>query len=96
MTKYNIDEDAILTEVKEYELDRGENLGRLRISIHRVIEGGELDLYLAVPNLLIRSSDEKYIAKGKSEEEALVTCLDLIKGVPSEQIFPILKQDNEV
>lgn len=50
MAKYNIDEDSILTEVKEYDLDRGLNLGRLRISVYRVIAGGKSGLFVAVPN----------------------------------------------
>jgi len=95
MTKYNIDEDSILTEIKEYELDRGTDLGRLRISVHRVIEGGQPGVFLAVPNLLIGSCDGNYIAEGKSEEEALTNCLDKIKGIPSEQIFPSLREVRE-
>jgi hypothetical protein len=95
MTKYNIDENAILTEIKEYELDRGPDLGRLRISIHRVIEGGKSGYFLAVPNLLGYSSKEKYITEGESEEEVLANCLDKMKGLPGEEIFPKLKEAKE-
>ena len=94
MEKYNIDDDAILTEVKKYELDRGPGLGRLRIDIHQVIAGGDPAVFVAVPNLILGSVDKKYIAKGKTAEEALSKCLDLIKGVPSDQIIPRLKNGN--
>ena len=95
MAKYNIDEDAILTEVKRYELDRGPDLGRLRIDVHRVIVGGEPGIFIAVPNLILGGTDEKYMAKGNSEEEALTKCLDLIKGVPTDQIIPRLREGDK-
>jgi hypothetical protein len=95
VAKYNIDEDATLTEVKRYELNRGPGFGRLSIDIHRVITGGESGLFIAVPNLILYSADKKYMAKGNSEEEALTKCLDLIKGVPTDQIIPRLPESNE-
>lgn len=97
MTKYNIDEDAILTEVKQYTLDRGAGpgLGRLGIDVHRVIAGGKSGIFIAVPNLLHFGADGKYLAKGESEEEALAKCLDLIKGVPTDQIIPKLRKAAE-
>lgn len=95
MTKYNIDEDAILTEVKQYELDRGTGLGRLRIDVHRVIAGGKPGIFIAVPNLIVGGTEDKYIAKGESEEEALAKCLDLIKGVPTDQIIHRLRKAAE-
>jgi hypothetical protein len=88
MAKYNIDKDSILTEVKKYDLDRGPGLGRLIIDVHRVIAGGKLGLFFAVPNLVIGGTDPKYIAEGESEEEALTKCLELVKSVPSNKIIP--------
>lgn len=87
MAKFNIEEGSILTEVKNYELDRGPGNGRLIISVHKLIAGSdEPNLFMAVPNLVVKSAKDEYIANGKSEEEALMKCLDLIKGIPTNQI----------
>ena len=56
MTKYNIDEDTILSKVKKCELDRDPSLGRLRIDVHQVIAGSKLGLFIAVPNVIVRGS----------------------------------------
>jgi hypothetical protein len=87
MTKYNIDEGDVLTEVKKYELTRESNLGRLFIDVHKVIEGKKTGLYVAIPGLILGGTKDKYITTGESAEEALAKCLDLVKGVPTEQII---------
>lgn len=94
MAKYNIDKDSFLTEVKRYDLDRGPDLGYLRIEVHRVMAGVEkVGSFIAFPTqLLVGDTEDEYVAKGETAEEALTTCLDLIKGVPTEQIFPTLQQ----
>jgi len=93
MTNYNLDDDAILTEVKRYELDRDQRLGRLFIDIHRVVTGEKENMFLAVPNLGVGGTEQKYITKGSSEEEVLISCLNLIRGVPASDIIPILKSE---
>ena len=97
MAKYNIDENSFLTEVKRYDLDRGPDLGYLRIEVHRVMAGVEkVGSFIAFPTqLLVGDTEDEYVAKGETAEEALTTCLDLIKGVPTEQIFPTLHQFDE-
>ena len=89
MTKYNIDENSFLTGVKRYDLDRGKNLGYLRIEVHRVLAGSEkVGLFIAFPTqFIIDEADKRYSSEGKSEEEALAKCLDLVKGVPNDEIF---------
>lgn len=88
MLKFNIEEGTILSEVKQFELNRGSELGRLCISVHKVIAGGDkLGAFAAIPNLIIKNAYPKYSVIGNSEEEVLTKCLDLIKGVPTNQII---------
>lgn len=90
MAKFNIEEGSILTEIKNFELERGPGIGRLLISVHKLIAGGDkTNLYMAIPNLLVKNAKDEYIATGSSEEEALMKCLDLIKGVPINQIINV-------
>lgn len=97
MSKYNIDKDSFLTEVKRFDLDRGPDLGYLRLEVHKVLAGVEkVGLFIAFPaQFLIGEADEKYSSEGETEEEALTKCLDLIKGVPNDRIFPELKVSEE-
>ena len=88
MSEYNIDDDSVLSAVNRYELDRDPSLGRLLIDVHRVIAGGKPNTFIAVPNLIIGGTEDKYITTGSSEEEALKKCLDLVKGVPTPEIIP--------
>ena len=87
--KYDLDDEAILTEVKKYELDRGPKLGRLFIDVHKVIAGADKGHYIAIPNLLLGRTKQEFIAKGKTEEEALSECLKLIKSVSINEIIEI-------
>jgi hypothetical protein len=97
VAKYNIDKDSFLTEVKRYDLDRGPDLGYLRIEVHRVIAGVEkVGLFIAFPTqLLIGDTEDKFVAKGETAGEALTKCLDLVKGLPAEQIFSKMQQFDE-
>ena len=97
MLKYNIDDGSLLTEVKRYDLDRGSDLGYLRIEVHKVVAGSEkVGQFIAFPvQLLIGESDEKYSTEGKSEEEALTKCLNLIKGKPNDEIFGYPEETDE-
>lgn len=87
MPNFNIEEGSILSEVKQFELDRGPEQGRLFINVYKVIAGAEIGLCIAIPNLVIKNAHDKYSAIGNSEEEALMKCLDLIKGIPINQII---------
>ncbi len=46
--------------------------------------------YVAALNIIIAEPHQKYVVVGASEEEVLAKCLDLIKGVPTKDIFPSL------
>ena len=99
MTEYNLDDGAFLSEVKQYDLSRGQDLdGRLSINVHKIIAGENVGNYVAAPNIAIGEPHQKYVVVGPSEEEVLAKCLDLIKGVPARDIFPSLSlvpQENE-
>jgi len=86
MTDYNLDEGAVLSEVKRYALYQGKERGQLFIDVYRTIAGPEKEKYLAMPNLIFAVTKREFITAGETEDEALRKCLDLVKGVPPEDI----------
>lgn len=88
MAKFTLDNDSILTEVKNFELIRGFEQKRLNITVHKIIAGCDhVGIYKAIPNMIIKNARSEYTAIGNSEEEALTKCLNLIKGVSIEKIM---------
>jgi len=93
MTKFALDDNSWLSEVKNFELNRGFEQKRLNITVHKVLAGCDnVGKYVAIPNLMIKNARQEYTAIGTSEEEALIKCLNLIKGVPLENIIDGIAQ----
>jgi len=86
VNEYSIKSDELLTRVTKYELSRADS--HLRIDVHEIIAGEDAGSFLAIPNLIIGRTEEKYIGRGSSIEEALKDCLSRIQGVSSETIIP--------
>jgi len=84
--EYNIDSGELLTRVTKYELNRADS--HLRIDVHEIIAGEDTGSFLAIPNLIIGKTEEKYIGRGSSIDDALKDCLSRIKGISSETIVP--------
>jgi hypothetical protein len=72
--------EEILARVHKFKLFRSE--GNLYIDIYESLTGAPGNRFVAVPNLLIRESDEKYFGVGDSKKAALADCLTKIKDVP--------------
>ena len=86
-TNYNINEGEILSEISsKYELDREGK--RINIEIRKIIQGNYTRNYIAIPTILTNNSDIKYCGSGTLEVEALQDCLNKIKNIPFETIFP--------
>jgi hypothetical protein len=79
--------EEILARVHKFKLFRSE--GNLYIDIYESLGGSAGNRFVAVPNLLIRESDEKYFGVGDSRKTALADCLKKIKDVPIETIVPL-------
>jgi hypothetical protein len=79
--------EEILARVHKFKLFRSE--GNLYIDIYEPIAGSPGNRFVAVPNLLIRESDEKYFGVGDSKKTALADCLKKIKGIPIASIVPL-------
>jgi hypothetical protein len=59
------------------------------IRVHEVLTGRNKGRFIAVPYLVV-FGDFSFYGEGTSGEEALEQCLNKIKGVPIEDIFPRL------
>ena len=90
MSDFMLNENDILSKVTKYELNR-EN-GRMWIDVHKFLAGTKENLYIAIPSLLVSEANKEYMAKGETEEEALKKCLEKIKDVPSNKIFPTVNR----
>ena len=76
----------ILTRVTRYNLIRDQRM--LYIDVHETMAGKLAGRYVAVPNLINIVARQEYQGVGESEEAALEDCLNKIKGIPVESIFP--------
>lgn len=76
----------ILTRVTKYNLIRSGRM--LYIDVHEALAGKLAGKFVAVPNLINIVAVQEYQGTGETEKEALGDCLDKIKGVAFEAIFP--------
>jgi hypothetical protein len=81
-----LDDDEILARVHRFKLFRGE--GNLSIDVYEAVLGKPPHRFIAVPNLLLKESEERYFGVGDTKKDALTDCLRKIKAVPIEQIVP--------
>ena len=87
MTEFIIDINDTLTKVTKYELIRGGGQ-RIPIEVHRIIAGSRGSPFVAIPVLVV-TANQRYFGKGHSEDEALQDCINLISGVPFNEIFSL-------
>lgn len=76
----------ILTRITRYNLIRKGRM--IYIDVHQKIQGNLAGDYIAVPNLVNIVAKPEHQGAGRSEQEALESCLKKIKGLNIEEVFP--------
>ena len=79
-------EDEILARVHRFKLFRNE--GNLYIDVYEAVLGKPPHKFIAVPNVLLKESEETFFGVGDTKKDALTDCLKKIRAVPIEQIVP--------
>jgi hypothetical protein len=79
-------DDEILARVHRFKLFRSE--GNLFIDVYEAVLGKPPHKFIAVPNLLIKESEESFFGVGDTKKDALTDCLKKIRAVPIEAIVP--------
>jgi len=79
-------DDEILTRVHRFKLFRNE--GNLSIDVYEAVLGKPPHKFIAVPNLLLKESEESFFGVGDTKKDALTDCLKKIRAVPIEEIVP--------
>jgi hypothetical protein len=79
-------DDEILARVHRFKLFRNE--GNLYLDIYEAVLGKPPHKFIAVPNLLLKESEEKFFGVGDTKKDALTDCLKKIRAVPIEEIVP--------
>ena len=79
-------EDEILARVHRFKLFRNE--GNLYIDVYEAVLGKPPHKFIAVPNLLVKESEEPFFGVGDTKKDALTDCLKKIRAVPIEEIVP--------
>lgn len=79
-------DDEILARVHRFKLFRNE--GNLYIDVYEAVLGKPPHKFIAVPNLLLKESEEKFFGVGDTKKDALTDCLKKIRAVPIEEIVP--------
>jgi hypothetical protein len=93
---FDLNETDILTKVSKYNLISSGRM--IHIDIHEAVFGTLAGKFVAVPNLINIIAKQEYQGVGDTEKEALQDCLEKIKGVALEDLFPkkepVHKTDN--
>ncbi len=76
----------ILTRVSRYNLIRNGRM--IYIDVHKKIQGKLAGDFIAVPNLVNIVAKPEHQGKGNTEQESLEDCLNKIKGLNMEDLFP--------
>jgi len=79
-------DDEILARVHRFKLFRSE--GNLSIDVYEAVLGKPPHKYIAVPNLLLKESEETFFGVGDTKKDALTDCLKKIRAVRIEEIVP--------
>jgi hypothetical protein len=79
-------EDEILARVHRFKLFRNE--GNLYIDVYEAVLGKPPHKFIAVPNLLLKESEERFFGVGDTKKDALTDCLKKIRAVPIQEIVP--------
>ncbi len=80
-------EKDILTKVSKYSLIRNGRM--IYIDLHQRIQGNLAGAFIAVPNLINIVAKPEHQGAGSNEEQALEDCLEKIKGLNIEDLFPV-------
>jgi len=83
---YDLKENDILTRVTKYNLIRDNRM--LHIDVHECLAGNLAGKFVAVPNLINIIARHEFQGAADTEEEALQDCLEKIRDVPFEALFP--------
>ena len=86
MTMNILGHDEILARVHRFKLFRNE--GNLTIDIYEALLGKPPHKFIAVPNLLLKESEERFFGVGDTKKDALADCLNKIRAVSIEEIVP--------
>jgi len=78
--------EEILARVHRFKLFRNE--GNLYIDLYEAVLGKPPHKFIAVPNLMVKESEEKFFGVGDTKKDALTDCLKKIRAVPIEEIVP--------
>jgi len=78
--------EEILARVHRFKLFRNE--GNLYIDLYEAVLGKPPHKFIAVPNLLVKESEERFFGVGDTKKDALTDCLKKIRTVPIEEIVP--------
>jgi hypothetical protein len=79
-------DDEILARVHRFKLFRNE--GNLYIDVYEAMLGKPPHKFIAVPNLLLKESEEKFFGVGDTKKDALTDCLKKIRTIPIEEVVP--------
>lgn len=79
-------DDEILARVHRFKLFRNE--GNLYIDVYEAVLGKPPHKFIAVPNVLLKESEETFFGVGDTKKDALTDCLKKIRAVPIEEIVP--------
>jgi hypothetical protein len=78
--------DDILTRITRCNLIRNQRL--IYIDVHQAVHGKLAGRFVAVPNVINIIAKQEYQGVGKTEPEALESCLARIRDVQIEALFP--------
>ena len=78
--------DDVLTKASRYNLIRNSRL--VYIDVHEQLFGQLAGQFVAVPNLVNVVARQEYQGVGKTEQDALADCLEKIKALQIEELFP--------
>ena len=82
----SLNESDILTRIARYNLIRNERL--IYIDVHETVAGNLAGKFVAVPNLINIVAKQEFQGIGETETQALENCLQKIKDLEIEDLFP--------
>ena len=82
----SLNENDILTRITRYNLIRNERL--IYIDVHETRAGNLAGKFVAVPNLINIVAKQEFQGIGETETQALENCLQKIKDLEIEDLFP--------
>ena len=82
----SLNKNDILTRITRYNLIRNERL--IYIDVHETIAGNLAGKFVAVPNLVNIVAKQEFQGTGETETQALENCLQKVKDLEIEDLFP--------